>query len=82
MQIRTLLYMITHDTYSTQLFQLRFKVFPQLSGKVKTSARKAKKCGRPYPTSKVNIFSTLHPFQDCQSATSQARASAASWSVR
>ena len=26
--------MITHDTYSTQLFQLRFKVFPELSGKV------------------------------------------------
>ena len=33
-QIRTLLYMITHNTYSTQLFQLRFKVLPQLSGKV------------------------------------------------
>jgi hypothetical protein len=26
--------MITHDTYGTQLFQLRFKVFPELSGKV------------------------------------------------
>jgi hypothetical protein len=26
--------MITHDIYSTQLFQLRCKVFPELRGKV------------------------------------------------
>jgi dolichol kinase len=74
-QIRTLLYMITHDTYSTQLFQLRFKVFPELSGKVENERERLNtvlKCGRPYLTSKV-IFSTLHP---------SSRLSAASWSVR
>ena len=39
-QIRTLLYMITHNTYSTQLFQLRFKVLPQLSGKVENECER------------------------------------------
>ena len=41
-----------HDTYSTQLFQLRFKVFPELSGKVEYERERLNntvlKCGRPY----------------------------------
>jgi hypothetical protein len=40
-----------HDTYSTQLFQLRFKVFPELSGKVEYERKRLNtvlKCGRPY----------------------------------
>ena len=56
--------MITHNTYSTQLFQLRFKVLPQLSGKVENERERLNtvlKCGRPYPTNKV-IFSTLQSF--------------------
>ena len=39
-----------HDTYSTQ-FQLRFKVFPELSGKVEYERERLNtvlKCGRPY----------------------------------
>ena len=39
-------------TYSTQLFQLRFKVFPELSGKVEYERERLNntvlKCGRPY----------------------------------
>jgi hypothetical protein len=69
-------YMITHNTYSTQLFQLRFKVLPQLSGKVENERERLNtvlKCGRPYPTSKV-IFSIRYNLSS--------RLSAASWSVR
>ena len=45
--------MITHNTYSTQLFQLRFKVLLKLSGKVENERERLNtvlKCGRPYPT--------------------------------
>ena len=57
-----------HDTYSTQLFQLRFKVFPELSGKVEYERKRLNtvlKCGGP--TSKV-IFRLLvrYILQDCQ----------------
>ena len=55
--------MITHDTCSTQLFQLRFKVFPELSGKVENEREGLNAVG-PTPTSKV-IFSTAL-LQDCQ----------------
>ena len=60
----TVQYMITHNTYSTQLFQLRFKVLPQLSGKVGNERERLNtvlKCGRPYPTSKVIGASLSEP---------------------
>jgi hypothetical protein len=62
--------MITHDTYSTQLFQLRFKVFPQLSGKVENERERLNstvlKCGRPYWL-QVKLCLVRHILlQDCQ----------------
>jgi hypothetical protein len=59
----------TYSSYSTQLFQLRFKVFPELSGKVEYERERLNtvlKCG---PISKV-IFSTLHSISSRLSAAS------------
>ena len=62
--------MITHNTYSTQLFQLRFKVLPQLSGKVENERERLNtvlKCARPYPTLQVKLYLVRYNLlQDCQ----------------
>jgi hypothetical protein len=50
---------------STQLFQIRFKVFPELSGKVEYERERLNtvlKCGRPYK----KLYLVRYILQDCQ----------------
>jgi hypothetical protein len=49
----------------TQLFQIRFKVFPELSGKVEYERERLNtvlKCGRPYK----KLYLVRYILQDCQ----------------
>jgi hypothetical protein len=61
------------NTYSTQLFQLRFRVLPQLSGKVEKERERLNtvlKCGRPYPTLQVTLYLVRYNPSSRLSATS------------